>query len=66
VHEVIACGAERTLVRQRFEQRGLIGAVVGRLLAGMTRRYLRMEADGLKAASETRAVPARGDDATPA
>lgn len=52
VHEVVALDATRTLVRQRFEQRGPIGALVGRLLAGLTRRYLRMEADGLKAACE--------------
>ena len=58
VHEVIAHGPERTLVRQRFEQHGPIGALVGRLFAGTTRRYLRMEADGLKAACEARAAAA--------
>lgn len=58
VHEVIARGAERTLVRQRFEQRGPIGTIVGRLFAGTTRRYLRMEADGLKAACEARRATA--------
>lgn len=55
VHEVIPQGAARTLVRQRFEQRGPIGALIGRLFAGTTRRYLEMEAAGLKAASEARA-----------
>lgn len=54
VHEVIALSPAHTLVRQRFEQRGPIGALVGRLFAGTTRRYLRMEADGLKAACEAR------------
>ena len=54
VHEVLAQGASRTLVRQRFEQRGPIGALIGRLFAGTTRRYLEMEAAGLKAASEAR------------
>lgn len=58
VHEVIAHGPERTLVRQRFEQHGPIGSVVGRLFAGMTRRYLRMEADGLRAACEARRATA--------
>lgn len=61
-HEVIALDATRTLVRQRFEQRGPIGALLGRLFAGMTRRYLRMEADGLKAACEA----ARANDAASA
>jgi uncharacterized membrane protein len=62
VHEVVALDATRTLVRQRFEQEGPIGALLGRLFAGVTRRYLQMEADGLKAACEARcrgdAVPA--------
>lgn len=64
VHEVVALDPGRTLVRQRFEQRGPIGAVLGRLFTGMTRRYLQMEADGLKAACEARcAGGVRHDDA---
>lgn len=62
VHEVIADGPVRTLVRQSFAQHGPIGALIGRLFAGTTRRYLAMEAAGLKAASEARA----GRGATPA
>jgi uncharacterized membrane protein len=42
----------RTLVRQTLDQRGPIGALVGRLMRGTTRRYLAMEAQGLKARSE--------------
>ena len=56
VHEVIARGPSRALVRQTFEQRGPVGALLGRLFAATTRRYLAMEAAGLKAASEARAA----------
>lgn len=52
VHEVVDLGGGRTDVRQRLDQGGPIGALVGRLTAGITRRYLAMEAAGLKARSE--------------
>ena len=51
-HEVVAQGPERALVRQRIEQRGPLGVVVGLLTRRMTRRYLDLEARGLKARSE--------------
>jgi uncharacterized membrane protein len=54
VHEVIDHGAGRTLVHQRLEQRGPIGAAVGRLIRGTTERYLELEAQGLKQRSEQR------------
>lgn len=54
LHEVIAQGPEQTLVRQRLEQRGPVGSVVALVLKRMTRRYLQLEADGLRAASESR------------
>ncbi len=59
-HEVVALSPARTLVRQRLDQRGPVGAAVGRLTRGMTRRYLDLEADGLRRTSEARhlGVPA--------
>ena len=39
-------------VRLAVEQSGVIGSLVGRLYAGVTDRYLAMEAAGLKARSE--------------
>jgi uncharacterized membrane protein len=54
-HELVTEGAGRTLVRQRIDQRGPVGVVVGALMRRLTRRYLDMEGQGLKAASEARA-----------
>ena len=51
VHEVTADGG-RTLVRQRLDQQGLVGSLIGRLMRGTTKRYLELEAQGLKARSE--------------
>lgn len=56
VHEVVPQGPHRTLVRQGIDQRGPVGALVGLLTRGLTRRYLDMEARGLKARSEQRAA----------
>ena len=52
IHEVVAQGPERTLVRQRIDQRGPIGAVVGFLTKRITPRYMEQEAQGLKAMAE--------------
>ena len=38
----------RTRVTQTIDQRGFLGVIVGRLTKGLTRRYLTMEAAGLK------------------
>ena len=54
VHEVVAQAPDRTLVRQRIDQRGPVGVVVGLLMRGLTRRYLEMEGQGLKERSEQR------------
>ncbi|MCV7103325.1 SRPBCC family protein [Mycobacterium palustre] len=51
-HTVTPLSEDRTLVHQTLDQSGPIGAVVGRLMRGTTRRYLALEAQGLKARSE--------------
>lgn len=51
-HTLTATGDGGTLVRQALDQRGPVGAIVGRLMLRTTRRYLEMEAQGLKARSE--------------
>jgi uncharacterized membrane protein len=52
-HELASSG-NRTIVRQRIEQRGPIGATVGLLMRGLTRRYLKMEGEGLNSRVEER------------
>jgi uncharacterized protein YndB with AHSA1/START domain len=54
VHEVTATGPATTVVRQRIEQRGPLGAVVALLMRSLTKRYLRLEGEGLAARSEQR------------
>ena len=51
-HEVIGTDGDRTLVRQRLNQQGPVGALVARLMHATTKRYLELEAQGLKARSE--------------
>jgi uncharacterized membrane protein len=51
-HWVIAQPGGRTLVRQELDQRGGLGSVVGRLMVKKTKRFLELEAQGLKARSE--------------
>jgi uncharacterized membrane protein len=51
-HHVIAQPDGRTLVRQELEQRGMVGALVGRMMLKKTKRFLELEAQGLKARSE--------------
>ncbi|EKF24431.1 polyketide cyclase / dehydrase and lipid transport family protein [Mycolicibacterium hassiacum DSM 44199] len=47
-HEVTALDDTRTRVRQSIRQCGPVGTVVGLLMRRMTRRYLDIEAAGLK------------------
>jgi uncharacterized membrane protein len=51
-HYVSAQPGDRTLVRQQLDQRGALGALVGRLMVKKTKRFLELEAQGLKARSE--------------
>jgi len=51
-HFVTARPGGGTLVRQELDQRGVLGAPVGWLMVKKTRRFLEMEARGLKARSE--------------
>ncbi len=51
-HHVIAQPDGRTLVRQQLEQRGMLGALVGRMMLKKTKRFLELEAQGLKTRSE--------------
>jgi uncharacterized membrane protein len=51
-------GGARTLVRQRIEQTGPLGGLVGLLFRGLTKKYLELEAEGLKGTSEARAAAA--------
>ena len=51
-HEVVPQGADRTLVKQRIDQRGPIGVMTGVLMRRLTKRYLDLEGQGLKACSE--------------
>src|SRR4051812_10435702 len=46
-HELVAEGDGRTLVRQRIDQRGPVGAAVGMVMRRLTKRYLELEAQGL-------------------
>jgi uncharacterized membrane protein len=51
-HDVTARPGGGTLVRQQLDQGGVLGGLVGRLMAKKTRRFLKLEAQGLKARSE--------------
>jgi uncharacterized membrane protein len=51
-HHVVAQPGGCTLVRQQLDQAGVLGSLVGRLMAKKTKRFLTLEAQGLKARSE--------------
>jgi uncharacterized membrane protein len=51
-HWVIPRPYGRTLVRQELEQGGPLGALVGRMMRRKTKRFLQLEAHGLKTRCE--------------
>lgn len=53
-HEVLPLSPDRALVRQRIDQRGPVGVAIGVLMRRLTKRYLTLEAQGLKEYSEQR------------
>jgi uncharacterized membrane protein len=53
-HYVSALPGGRAQARQKLEQRGFLGVLVGKLTTKRTKRYLALEAQGLKAKSEER------------
>ena len=55
-HVVTPLDEDTTQVEQSIDQTGPVGSLIGRLIAGTTRRYLRMEAEGLKATAEQQAA----------
>ncbi|HKE76007.1 MAG TPA: SRPBCC family protein [Acidimicrobiales bacterium] len=54
-HRLTPQGAGATLVEQEIEHSGPLAGIVGRLTAGRTRRYLALEAAGLKERCEAAA-----------
>ena len=57
-HELSADPAGGARITLSIDQSGALAGLIGALTGGRTRRYLRMEADGLKAASESPGGPA--------
>ena len=55
VHDVEAVDSSTTRVRSSIAQTGPFGELFGRLYARLTRKYMAMEAAGLKSLSEARA-----------
>ncbi len=51
-HTVVPKDTDRTLVEQGIVQRGPLGVIVGALMRRRTRRFLDLEAQGLKVRSE--------------
>ncbi len=52
-HRVDALGADRSRLTLTLEMRGLLIPIVALFYRGLTRRYMQLEADGMKRAAET-------------
>jgi uncharacterized membrane protein len=59
-HRLRPDGDAATVVTQGIDQRGPLGVLVGVLMRRLTRQYLALEAQGLKRATEDRAVGRTG------
>jgi hypothetical protein len=59
-HRLTPAAGGGTTITIGIDQTGALAWLSGRLIAGKTRRYLPMEAAGLKAASEAAAVDTQG------
>jgi uncharacterized membrane protein len=59
-HDIEALPGGGSRVRLGFESAGLLGALVGRLYGGMIKRYIGMEAEGLKRRAESGASGVEG------
>ena len=57
-HRLTPLDGGRTKVDLSIDQRGVLGRPIGWLVKRTTRRYLRMEAEGLRARSESMTDPA--------
>jgi len=52
IHELEPLGDDRTLLRLSVEQSGVLSGLIGVLTGSRTRRYIELEARGLKCAAE--------------
>lgn len=61
-HDLLPIGADRTRLRLRLRHHGALAWVAHLLFSARTRRYVALEADGLKRAAEQRAGAGTGWD----
>lgn len=59
-HMVEALGPSQSRLTLSIDQRGVLAGLLGLLSARITRRYLRLEAEGMKRAAEAPVLAAKG------